>query len=453
MAGGPIEGRRIAGRRRGQVPAELDRLPLIADALRDAGSRYGTPLYLTDLAAVVAAVAELRAAFPDPWIRQYSVKANDVPAVIAAVTEPAQGLGANVVSRGEWTAARAAGVPNRRITVEGIGKTDADLRAAVRSAAAGDPIAWLAVESADEAEVLTRLATGAGLGRAGSGERGSGGRLPLDVLFRLNPDVAPETHSGLAVGAGGSKFGMTETELSAAVELVTRSGDGLRPRGIHLHVGSQLGAVDAWRDAVRRGLALLALLRGSLPAFDTLDIGGGFGVAPLGEATPRPERFARELPALLDAIPADRRPDRMAVEPGRFLVARAGWLVGRVLHVRDRGDRQVVIDTGMTEIIRPALYGGRHAVVALTSLGRPVNRWPSEADEPVEVHGPICESTDALGTHPLPALRRGDLVAIRDAGAYAASLSSRYNGRPRPPQVMLRADGSVVLARRRGKLD
>jgi diaminopimelate decarboxylase len=427
-----------------QVAHDEDRLPLVADALHEAADRFGTPLYLTDVVAIAAAADELRAAFPDPWIRQYSLKANDVAAVIAAVTAPEHGLGANVVSRGEWAAARAGGVPNARITLEGIGKTDADLRAAVRSAANGDSIAWLAIESADEAAVLARLAARAGLGR--------GGLPSLDVLFRLNPDVAPETHAGLAVGAGGSKFGMTETELSAAVEVVASAGGGLLARGIHLHVGSQLGAVDAWRDAVRRGLALLALLGGALPEFDTLDVGGGFPVPPFGEAGPRPERFARELAALRDAIPGDRRPARLAIEPGRFLVARAGWLVGRVLHVRDRGERQVVLDTGMTELIRPALYGGRHAVVALTSLGRPVEHWPTDGDEPVDVHCPICESTDALGVHSLPALRRGDVVAIRDAGAYAESLSSRYNGRPRPPQVFLRPDGTLALLRRRGTL-
>jgi diaminopimelate decarboxylase len=428
-------------------PQEPDRLPALAAALREAAGRFGTPLYLTDETAIAAAAAELRDAFPDPWIRQYSVKANDVPAVIAAVTTPLRGLGANVVSRGEWAAARAAGVPNGRITLEGIGKTDADLRAAVRSAADGDPILWLALESPDEATVLGRIAARAWLGRTGR----DGRRRPaLDVLFRLNPDVNPETQAALAVGAGGSKFGMTETELSAAVELVARAERGLRARGIHLHVGSQLGAIDAWRDAVRRGLALLALLGGKLPDFDTLDVGGGFAIAPFGEMGPRPERFARELPALLETIPADRRPARLAIEPGRFVVARAGWLVGRVLHVRDRGGRQVVLDTGMTELIRPALYGGRHAVVALTSRGRPVEGRPTTADEPVDVHGPICESTDALGTHPLPPLRRGDLVAIRDAGAYAASFSSTYNGRPRPPQLILTMDGRLVLGRRRG---
>jgi diaminopimelate decarboxylase len=137
----------------------------------------------------------------------------------------------------------------------------------VRATADGLPPLWLAIESGDEAEALIDRARRAGLG--------SHGRPPLDVLFRLNPDVTPETQAELAVGSGGSKFGMTETELSATVERVAASGDGLRPRGVHLHVGSQLGAVDAWRDAVRRGLAVAGLLRGQLADFDTLDVGGG----------------------------------------------------------------------------------------------------------------------------------------------------------------------------------
>ena len=303
-----------------------------------------------------------------------------------------------------------------------------------RAAAEGAPLRWLAIESLDEAEALVRIASRV-LRR--SGTRRSGGRL--DVLFRLNPEVVPETLRELAVGAGTSKFGMTADELSGAVEVIGRSGgaDGLVPRGIHLHIGSQLRAVDAWRDAIRRGLALLALLGGTRPEFDTLDIGGGFPVLPLGEAAPDPLRFARELPALLETIPADRRPRRMAIEPGRALVARAGFLVARVLHVRERGGRQVVLDTGMTELIRPALYEAWHEIDALTSLGKVIDPGdPAIALEPARVDGPICESTDHLGDHRLPPLQRGDLVVIRDAGAYAASLGSTYNGRPRPPQVI-----------------
>ena len=425
-----------------------------------------------------AAAAAIEAAFPDPWLRACSLKANDLPALVARLT--ARGFGANIVSRGEWALATRAGVPNAAITLEGVGKTDADLRAAARAAAAGVPLRWVALESPGEAAALARAVAAAGRGRP------PGDPLRLDVLLRLNPSVEPETQAGLATGSAGSKFGMTADELTGAVAAGGGPGGPLRWRGIHLHVGSQLGAVDAWRDAVRRALALLALLRGGLPDFDTLDVGGGFPVAPFGTPAPQPARFARELPALLEAIPADRRPTRLAVEPGRFLVARAGWLVARVLHVRerlgppseplpgrrpgarglavvppgalarDRVERSVVIDAGMTELIRPALYGAEHAIVALTSLGRPVDpsaprtrRRPAPLPR-VRVDGPICESTDALGEHPLPPLRRGDLVAIRDSGAYAASMSSRYNGRPRPAEVFVEPDGRLVLARRRG---
>jgi len=362
------------------------------------------------------------------------VKANDVAGVAARIF--GRGWGANVVSRGEWAVARRAGVPNDRITLEGVGKTDADLRAAVRAGADGRPLRWVAIESVDEATTLARLAARE--------------RTVVEVLLRLNPDVTPETHASLSVGLGASKFGMSEAEIGHAVDAVGGSDGRLRLRGLQVHVGSQLGAIDAWRDATRRALALLALLRGSLPDFDTVDLGGGFPVAPLDQPSPAPEHFAREVPALLEAIPADRRPARMAIEPGRALVARAGWLVARVLHVRDRGGRQLVLDAGMTELIRPALYGARHGVVALTSLGRPTDG--REVSEAAAVHGPICESTDELGEHALPPLRRGDLTAIRDAGAYAASLSSTYNGRPRPPQVLLEPDGRLVVVRRRGTL-
>jgi len=437
-----------------------DAMPPLAEALRRAARRFGTPLYVTDQGSLEAAAAGLREAFPDPWLRAFSLKANDVAAIVSRIS--ALGFDANVVSRGEWSIARRAGLPNQRITLEGVGKTDADLRAAVTAAADGEPLRWIAIESLDEADVLTKVARE----RFRPGRRGQGAdrARPLDVLFRLNPEVTPETHAGLAVGRSGSKFGMTSSELTEAVDSVARTG-GLVARGIHLHVGSQLRAVDAWRDGVRRALALLALVAGTRERFDTLDLGGGFPVTEWDDASPDPERFARELPGLIAALPSDRRPERLAIEPGRALVARAGFLVGRVLHVRMRDERQVVLDVGMTELIRPALYGARHSVVALTSLGRPVDGLgagsvtatgtagaESPGLEPAVVEGPICESTDHLGEHSLPPLRRGDVVAILDAGAYGTSLGSTYNGRPRPPQVIVERDGSLTLARRRGNL-
>lgn len=413
------------------------RAAAVAPALRMAARRFGTPAYVTDLEVLRSAAAALEAAFPEPWLRQYSVKANDAPAIVHALH--ALGMGANVVSGGEWAAARRAGVPDERISLEGIGKTPADLGAAVRAARDGHALAWVSLESADEAAALGAAATRARLGRDG--------RAPLEVLLRLNPEVSPETHGGLAVGSAGSKFGMDETELTSVLERLPSS---LRARGVHVHVGSQLGAIDAWRDALRRAAALVALIRAGRDDFDTIDAGGGFPVVPSGAAAPAPDQFARAVPPILEAVPAERRPRRLAVEPGRFLVARSGWLVARVLHVRDRGGRQVVLDAGMTELPRPALYGAIHDVVALTSLGRPVDAPAAALAATVSaataVHGPICESTDALGTHELPPLRRGDVVAIADAGAYAASMASTYNGRPRAAQVVLHADGSLSRA-------
>jgi len=422
--------------------SEADRLPFLAEGLRAAARRFGTPLLVTDVAALASAAGELAAAFPDPWLRQYSVKANDVPAIVGRLG--ALGLGANVVSRGEWAVARGAGTSNSRISLEGIGKSAADLGAVVRAAERGDPILWTAIESADEAAALARLA-------ARAVRRGA---ARLDVLLRYNPAVEPETLAGLAVGAQTSKFGLADDELAEAIEAGGGPHGPLRWRGIHLHVGSQLGAVDGWRDGVRRALAIVGLLGGSLADFDTLDVGGGFPVFDVGGPAPRPERFARELALLLEALPDDRRPARLAVEPGRFLVARAGYLVAKVLHVRRRNGPMVVLDAGMTELIRPALYGASHGVVALTTGRR---SWPdSVPPQPgaelrsTAVEGPICESTDSFGQHFLPPLVRGDLVVIRDAGAYGASLSSTYNGRPRASQVLLEPDGSFSLARRRG---
>ena len=237
-------------------------MPALAQALRAAARRHGTPLYVTDAAALDAAAEAVRAAFPDPWLRSYSLKANDLPALVARIAT--HGFGANVVSRGEWALARRAGLANAAITLEGIGKTDADLRAAVRAAARGEPLRWIAVESADEAAVLARITRATG-----------GPALRVDALVRLNPAVEPETYAGLATGSRASKFGVSPDEVGAVMEAGGGPDGPVRWRGLHVHVGSQLAAVDAWRDAVRRALALLALLQGGLPDFDTLDVGGG----------------------------------------------------------------------------------------------------------------------------------------------------------------------------------
>ena len=407
--------------------------PLLAEA----AARFGTPVYVVDLPSVAAAAEQVEAAFGAPWVLQYSLKANDLPAITAFLGE--RGWGGNVVSAGEWQHARHGGLGNGAVSFEGIGKTDAQLDFAVTEAAAGRPLRWLAVESGQEATRLAELAAAHRLG-TGSGP-------PLDVLLRLNPQVTPETRDEFAVGRGASKFGMSEAEIWRLVRNGALTGGGLRLRGIHVHVGSDLGDVQAWAQAGLHATQLAAALGGQASGVDTVDFGGGFPLP--GPGSPPPARFREALAGLLRAHGLEL-PGRPAIEPGRYLVGAAGWLVSSVLHVREslNGYRSqagalTVIDAGMTEFIRPALYGSHHPVHVLPGTPRPAGDVRDTALE-----GAVCESTDSFGVHPLPPLLRGDLLAIESAGAYAASFTSRYNGRPHPAEVLIMPDGALRLAER-----
>lgn len=399
--------------------------------LTEAARRFGTPVYVVDLASVATAAQQVEAAFGAPWVLQYSLKANDLPAIAAFLGR--RGWGGNVVSAGEWQLARRGGLGNDAVSFEGIGKTDGQLEFAVAEAAAGRPLRWLAVESGEEARRLAELAAACHLGH--------GPRPPLDVLLRLNPQVTPETRAEFAVGRPASKFGMSEAEICSLVRSGLVSGGGLRLRGIHVHAGSGLEDVRAWALAGLRATRLAAALGGEAGGLDTVDFGGGFPLAAPG--APSPRRFGDALAGLLHANGL-RLPARPAIEPGRYLVGAAGWLVSSVLHVREspnghRGQPPAlaVIDAGMTEFIRPALYGSYHPVHMLATGG------PGGEIRATALEGSVCESTDSFGVHPLPPLRRGDLVAIGTAGAYAASFTSRYNGRPAPAEALITLDGSL----------
>ncbi len=409
------------------------------DALVAAADRFGTPLYVMDLTTVAVTASLIEVAFPPPWIWQYSLKANDLPAVAAFLHQ--RGWGANVVSLGEWRHARAADVPNDAVTLEGIGKTDAELEYAVQQSAAGTPLRWLAIESPEEADRLGELARVYGLGQDG--------RQPLDVLLRVNPDVVPETSPQFAVGSGTSKFGMDTAEIDALVRSGL-DGVGLRLRGIHVHTGSDLRDVTAWAEAGAIAVALGARLASHIDTVDTVDVGGGFP-APTGSA-PRPAQFLAALLARLEGQHLTL-PPRHAIEPGRLLVGHAGWLVSRVLHSRPRRHlpQQTVLDAGMTELVRPALYGSRHDIRPLAAGGTQVETSVAQPEAllATSVEGPICESSPTpSGRTRLPRLRRGDLVAIEGAGAYASSFTSRYNGRPQPNEVLLHPDGTLQLCHR-----
>jgi len=400
----------------------------IAPALVAAASRFGTPTYVMDISAVGSAARRVEAAFGATWLLQYSLKANDLPAISSFLH--GRGWGGNVVSTGEWQFARHGGMGNAAITFEGIGKTDAQLEFAVLEAAGGRPLRWLAVESAQEAERLADLAERHRLGRSGT--------APIDVLIRLNPEVSPETRAEFAVGRATSKFGMTGTEIMALVRSGLFECPGLRLRGIHVHAGSDLRDVVAWADAGVRATRLLRSVASLAGTADTVDFGGGFPLP--ADGVPGPQEFAAALLGALDSAGLNL-PARPAIEPGRYLVGNAGWLIGSVLHARPAhgsGLPMAVLDAGMTEFIRPALYGSHHPAHAI-----PLDRWPADSLRSTSLEGPVCESTDSFGTQDLPPLCRGDLVAIEAAGAYAASFTSRYNGRPAPTEVLHWPDGSL----------
>lgn len=403
----------------------------VADALRKAARRLGTPFFAYDSARIHQDADGFHQAFPDPnWTRLYSLKANALQGLVTCIAN--HGFGANTVSRGEIALARRAGMPYKQIALEGIGKSERDLRLAVDLATQGQALLWTSLESVDEATRLAMLA------------RKLRPPARLDVLLRLNPGVAPDTHPHLAVGQGSSKFGLTLPELEHAVTAAGGWHGPLRFRGIHVHVGSQLASANSWASGVASGARAFHEVVRMTDDADTLDVGGGF---PAGG--PAPAEFARAANITLAKFPW-AQPTRLAIEPGRAVIARAGWLTGRVLHVRDRQGVNVIIDAGMTELPRPALYGAQHDAFALTSLGHPI--CPGSGPFTATIDGPICESTDRLGTASLPRVQRGDLITISLAGAYASAMASTYNGRPRPPELLIESDGTTKILRRRESL-
>ena len=430
--------------------------PRAAAAAERAARSTPTPFYLTSETEIAAAAAHLEEAFPDPWVRSYSLKADPLPAIVSLLKE--RGWGANCVSLGEINAARSTGVPNSQITLEGIGKGPEEFDAAIAAAAAGAPLRWVALESLDETAAFA----------AAIQAHGENAAEPIRVLLRFNPSIEPGTHAGLAVGRGSSKFGSDLAEITAAARLIAADGAGIELIGIHLHAGSQLRDLKEWETAVERSLAAYAglvseglITEATHRKHGTLCVGGGEPVAVDGSDDPAAQ--ARAFCAAADAAWSGASgpvPLVRAIEPGRALVAAGTYLVARVLHVRERAEvvsgplalpgalvsnceRQVILDAGMGELIRPALYGARHPVLPISSRDGPTRLSA--------VHGPICESTDALGAHQLPGgIARGDLLAITGAGAYADAMWSPYNGRPRPARLLLGVSGELSELRARG---
>lgn len=390
----------------------LEGVPLgqIAAALGTPAWVYSAGAIRSRLASLTAALAGLNAEV------HYAVKANDHLAVLALMAQG--GAGADVVSEGELLRALQAGIPAGHIVFSGAGKTVAELRTAI---AAG--IAQINVESAAELDMVSAVA--AAMDRR------------VDIALRINPDVDAGTHAKITTGTAANKFGIP---YDTACDLYAHASGlpGLRPVGLALHIGSQILATAPYRAAYARTAELVHALRARGLAVDRVDCGGGLGIAYRDEPEGSPMALAGVIRATLGNLGV-----RLMVEPGRWLVGPAGVLLGSVVLCKDRF---VVIDAAMNDLVRPAMYDAWHGILA---VGAAVAAGPVA---PVDVVGPICESSDTFArARLLPRLAAGNVVAILDAGAYGAVMSSTYNARPLAPIAMV--DGAEwAVIRPRGEL-
>ncbi|HXC27598.1 MAG TPA: diaminopimelate decarboxylase [Stellaceae bacterium] len=377
----------------------------------------GTPFYLYSAGAMRAQYRAFAAAFaPDVPLICYAVKANSNQAVLRVFA--GLGAGADVVSEGELRRALAAGIPAERIVFSGVGKTSAELAAALDAG-----IHQINVESVSELRQLSGLA--------------SARDRKTRVAIRVNPDVAARTHSDIATGRKEDKFGIAHDEVIAAYRLAAEL-PGIEPVGLAVHIGSQIVDLGPSRAAFERVAGLVLALRQQGCSVRGVDLGGGLTV-PYGDEVPStPAQYAamvREVFGPLDVA--------LAFEPGRFMVAAAGALVSTVVYVKDGGRRIVVVDAAMNDLVRPAMYKAEHRIL-------PVREPASGATlSPADVVGPVCETTDTFTRdRELPPLDEGELVAFMTAGAYGAVMSSAYNTRPLVPEVLVDGDRFAVIRAR-----
>jgi diaminopimelate decarboxylase len=398
----------------------LDQVPLESIAAAE-----GTPCYVYSAPVVVRRLAALQQAFADcawPYAVHYALKANSALAIARLVRDG--GADADANSIGEIALATRAGFRPDQIVFTGVGKSPQELEQAVSL-----DLKAINAESSGELDRIDALA------------RSQGRRVR--VALRVNPDVDAESHPHISTGLKTSKFGVPLDD-AAAVLRARRGAAGLEIIGVHVHVGSQITSLGPLCAAARKVADLAVALRAEGFPLSHLDLGGGLGIVyEQGGDVPTYEAFAR---ALVDVA----RPTGLTliVEPGRTLVGPAGVLLARVIDVKPHagGGRFVVLDAGMTELMRPALYGAFHRIVPVHAADRPL--------VPCDVVGPVCESSDTFGrVRELPEPHVGDLMAIMDAGAYGAVMSNSYNRRPLPPEVLVEADGSWRVIRRRPTLD
>ncbi|MHB8284997.1 MAG: diaminopimelate decarboxylase [Caulobacteraceae bacterium] len=397
-------------------PAELfcEGVPLSRIA-----AEVGTPTYVYSTATLTRHFTVFRDAFaPRTPLVAYAVKANASLSVLRTLAK--LGAGADTVSEGEIRRAIAAGIPASRIVFSGVGKTDAELSFALDAG-----IAQINVEAEPELDRLAIIA----------GAKG----VVAKVVFRVNPDVGAGGHAKISTGKSDSKFGVS---LAEAERLYAKAAalPQIEPVGVGCHIGSQILDLAPMEQAFCTMRALVERLRAQGHTVTRLDLGGGLGV-PYGDHAdpPSPLAFAAMVNRVTEGLDVE-----LEFEPGRLIAANAGVLLSRVIHIHERpeGQRFVVLDAAMNDLLRPAMYDAHHEILAVVQ--------PATDDRlAYDVVGPVCETGDTFARdRPLPPLKTGDLVAFMTAGAYGASMASEYNARPLVAEVLVKG-GLFAVTRAR----
>jgi len=378
---------------------------------REIVKETGTPVYVTSKRLVEENINDLKRNF-DFAFPLYAVKANNNLTLMRIFAK--EEFGADVFSIGELYLALLSGFDSEKILFNGNSKSDDEIRAGIRAGVK------FSVDSMDELYAISKIA-------AQEGEE-------VKIAFRVNPDISPETHPKIATGLRTSKFGIPSENVPDAYETVLELPNVI-PAGIHCHIGSQILNPDPFVEEIEKMFQITAELEKIGIEIEFLDMGGGFGIDYQTDGKCRFEIFADSIKKAFEEgmERVDSKPE-LWIEPGRSLVANTTVLITKVNSVKRSHYSFAAVDAGFNTLLRPAMYEAYHRVAV-------ANKMDSEAEEFYTVAGPICESGDIMAKdRKLPEIKRGDYIAIFDAGAYGFVMGSQYNGRPRCAEVMV--DGS-----------
>jgi len=394
----------------GILHAEDVPLPQIA-------AEVGTPFYVYSTATLTRHYQLFKDALDGvPNMVCYAMKANSNQAVLKVLA--GLGAGMDVVSGGEYARATAAGVPGERIVFSGVGKTRAEMRAALEGG-----IRQVNVESEPEMRALSQVATSMG--------------ATAPITIRVNPDVDARTHEKIATGKSENKFGVP---LARAREVYAEAArlPGLEVVGIDVHIGSQLVELEPFEQAYLKVAELTRVLRADGHDIRRLDLGGGLGIpyTRSNEAPPLPTDYGALIKRCVAGLDVE-----VEIEPGRLIAGNAGLLVASVIYVKEgEGRNFVIVDAAMNDLIRPSMYGAYHDIEPVVQAAPGVERAP------FDIVGPVCESGDTFAKQrDVTPMRAGDLLAFRSAGAYGAVMASEYNTRPLIPEVLVKGDHVAVI--------